>query len=764
MNRSIQLGKKYLMIFLAVQILILGILSFHCLTKERKQIDVSLGEWEAWLIQYNGASWYIDESFVENNKGVKMIWGPYVKVPKGSYTVSIHYSTETEDQYCGVSAGGQGTDNNPYLRESGVELNSRYTSRQFHVELTEDVDNFEVEVYYSGRGYLEIYEITITENKVHDVRCIACLFFAFVLLDIGIVFAGPIRKYRKELLILLGIALLVSLPEMIGGYIYGHDIYFHLLRIDGIAQEIRLHHIPAKIHSLSLNGYGYPVSVYYGDIFLYFPAILRILGFSVVSAYKAYVFAINLSTTVISYLCFKKLFVKQNIAMIGTLVYVASAYRMLDIYVRAAVGEYTAMMAFPLLALATCQIYTQEGKENWKEYRKNAIYLALGMSLLISSHVLSTEMVVFFLALICIVLLRKTLRVETLKVYGIAVGLTLLLTAYFAVPFLDYMLNVDVNINHTLGNAVAKIQVYGAYIAQYFAFFERTFGVGSDTILGRMQLTPGVVLMAALIFGIYLWGIGKANKRMKFYTGAALFALLIASNIFPWDWLAAHSKLFNMLAQVQYAWRYIGISTLFLTLLVCEQLSGIREETRLKWIQTAVVLTTVLMTCWITGDLFDRVGVATGAMNSEPVDTYDTASINPMKIGTKEYVRAGTDTEKLDGSYDAENLTVMQILSENGSELLLYCETGDTSGHVEVPLLNYKGYHVRDEQGNEYEIYDGDNKRIAFSLPANMAGNVTVYFKEPVFWRVAEAVSAITLLGLLAVYCGRRKTKTREEA
>lgn len=763
MDKKLQMGKKYLLVFLAFQIVLLGVLSFRCLTKERKQIDVSLDQWQAWLIEYDGSAWYIDESFVENNAGVKMIWGPYVTVPKGSYTISVHYSTESEGQFCGVAAGDNGEDNNPYLKGSGVELNPRYTSTKFHIEVEEDVDNFEVQVFYSGKGYLKIHEITITENKVHDIRCIACLFFAFVLLDLVIFFAEPIRKYRRQLLLLLGIALLASLPEMIGDYFYGHDIYFHLLRIDGIAQEIRLGNIPARVHSLSLNGYGYPVSIFYGDLFLYLPAMLRILGFSVVTAYKVYVFAINAATAVIAYLCFRKMYAKQNIAMIASLVYTTSAYRMLDIYVRAAVGEYTAMMAFPVLALAIYGIYTKDDKDNWREYRKNAVYLALGMSLLITSHVLSTEMVVFFLVLICIVMFKKTLRKNTIKVYGMAVGLTLLFTAYFVVPFLDYMLHVDTNINHTVGDKVAKIQEYSAYIAQYFVFFERTVGVGSANILGRMQLTPGMVLMAAFVIGVYLWAMGKANKRMRFCVGFAAFALLIASNIFPWDYLAAHFKLFNMLAQVQYSWRYIGISTLFLTLAVCEILLECRESVQLKKAEIAVVAMAVVMTCWITGDVFDRVTTEKGAMTSEVVDTYDTASIDPMSVGTEEYVRTGTDTDELNGDYNTENLSAMQVLSENGSELILYCETAESTGTVEVPLLNYKGYHVRDDQGNQYEIYDGTNNVIAFSLPANFAGNITVYFEEPKSWRVAEAISVISLLGLIIVCWRNRNTKEKTE-
>ena len=163
-----------------------------------------------------------------------------------------------------------------------------------------------------------------------------------------------------------GILFIVSLPEMISGFYDGHDMAFHLLRIEGIAQELKNGSFPARIHSLSLYGYGYPVSIFYGDILLYLPAMLRIVGVPVMSAYKVYILFINVLTMLISYFSFSKMFKNRNVAVLGTLIYVTSPYRMLDVYIRAAVGEYTAMMAYPLIALALYLIYTSDAAD-WKK-------------------------------------------------------------------------------------------------------------------------------------------------------------------------------------------------------------------------------------------------------------------------------------------------------------------------------------------------------------------------------------------------------------
>lgn len=306
------------------------------------------------------------------------------------------------------------------------------------------------------------------------------LFLCFLVLDIIFLNSSRIKAQRGVLLALFSIVCTVSLPEMIADFYYGHDIWFHLLRIEGIARELRLGNFPVRIHSLCLDGYGYPMSVYYGDIFLYLPALLRLTGYSVIDAYKIYIFVVNVATSCVSYVCFKKIFRESSVALLGALVYVTSAYRLADIHVRAAVGEYTAMLAFPILALALYRIYEADDCTDWKIYRKNALVLAAAMSVLIGSHILSTEMVVFILALICMVLYKKTFRKNTLRVYALAVVETILLNAYFLIPFLDYWKHVDVNIKGAMQETGAKIQDYGAYIGQYFAFFENIGGSGNN--------------------------------------------------------------------------------------------------------------------------------------------------------------------------------------------------------------------------------------------------------------------------------------------
>lgn len=734
--------KTHRRVCLAAEIIILAVSAVWCMRAEREVLAVPLEAWESELAEFDGTIWRITEEKLAKSTSLEMLAGPHIRLPKGSYSAAIVYQTEVQGACCLLSNSGMSGRSG--LKADDVLLEPEKNRKTFRFEATEDIEDFEMKLMYGGSGGFEVREILIWENRMQDVRKLAYLCLVFLAVD-SILFAGDLFRWRRMELCLLSAAIvLVCLPELVAGFYYGHDIGFHLLRIEGIAEALRLGNFPARVHALCLDGYGYPLSIYYGDLFLYFPALLRIAGFSVMDAYKMYLFAINAATVLVSYLCFQKIFRVRSVAFLGMLAYVTNAYRMVDLYVRAAVGEYTAMLAFPILALALYRIYETD-ETDWKAYRKNAWLLAIGMSGLLASHMLSTEMAVFVLALLCVILYKKTFRRNTICVYLLAVAETGLLSAYFLVPFLDYWKNVSVNITDTIQNAGARIQDCGAYIGQYFAFFENVRGSGSETIVGRMQLTPGLVLMAALLAAGGLLVAGVKRRRVAFYAALSVFFLWLSSNLFPWDFLVSRVWLFRLLAQVQFPWRYIGIAVLFLTLLLCELLLWVREShgEMYKACCMAIGICAVLMVSYMTGDIYD------GITETDCMDNYDTASLDTMAIGGGEYLRTRTNCAEFDGRIKGTHLKTIELRRREGLEIELYCETDGTEAVVEVPLLHYKGYHVYDETGHTYAVTDGANDTVCFVLPADFAGRVTVSFKEPMTWRLAEVVSLLTVTGIL---------------
>ena len=79
-------------------------------------------------------------------------------------------------------------------------------------------------------------------------------------------------------------------------------------------------------------------------------------------------------------------------------------------------GESLAMAVLPLITLAVFLIYSTECR-NRNTNRKIVIILAVGMSVLIQSHILSTEMTVLCMAAVCIVMWKKTFKKNVIAVY-----------------------------------------------------------------------------------------------------------------------------------------------------------------------------------------------------------------------------------------------------------------------------------------------------------------------------------------------------------
>ena len=82
----------------------------------------------------------------------------------------------------------------------------------------------------------------------------------------------------------------------------GHDMNFQLYRIEGIKDGLLSGQFPVRIHPTHANGYGYATPVLYPELFLYIPAVFRLMGMSVVGSFQLFLLLINTATAFIMYL------------------------------------------------------------------------------------------------------------------------------------------------------------------------------------------------------------------------------------------------------------------------------------------------------------------------------------------------------------------------------------------------------------------------------------------------------------------------------
>lgn len=570
------------------------------------------------------------------------------------------------------------------------------------------------------------------------------------------------KRYRLMgtagiLLIFLCIPLFTPYLYRIGG---GHDISFHLMRIEGLAEGLKMGQFPVKIQPAWYEGFGYGCSVFYGDLFLYVPAFLRLLGMPLQTAYKLYVVMVQAGTLAITYYSLKGIFEERRIGLAGTALYGFAVYRLMNLYVRGAVGEYTAMAFLPLISYALVLLLKKESTA--RELWKGSLLLSLAMTGILQSHILSAEMVCIVMLVICLVYIKRVFQRKVFGAFAGAAGLTVLLNLGFLVPFADYMLTGKFNVNAINGGwrVEQNIQEYGAFVSQLGRLFYGAGGGNQPVSMGtqgEMPIGVGLGLILALVLFCFLAVKLKKEEKQNFVWKLAkiscfiaVLSLFMSTCYFPWEALRKSNVLIRYLViNLQFPWRFCTIASVSLVLLWCCLFDMLQKLWKPKAVLTAagVALGLSAVTAgYFMADVL-REGKAFQAVFAQPEDTNVESGEEylPVNAVSKEF-----NAENL---YANENLTVTEF-ERDGIRLQFQCGNWtEEEQMLELPLIFYKGYTAQgiDRSGRKERlaVSVGSNQVVSVTIPAGFAGTVGVDFKEPVYWRAAEVLSLLTALGLV---------------
>ena len=579
---------------------------------------------------------------------------------------------------------------------------------------------------------------------------------------------GDKMKNKKYTVGYLIIILIASIPLMNDYLFRGHDIYFHLMRIEGLAQGLKTGNFPVRIQPAWYDGYGYAVSVFYSDLFLYPVAILRLLGVSLQDAYKIYVILYNAVTALVSGYSFGRIFHRREIGLFGSYLYTLAPYRLVNLYTRGALGEYTGMIFWPLL-IYSCVLLLNEERESW-QLKKGAIYMGLSMAGMLQSHMLTAEIACMVLLMLVIIYCKRVFHKEVILAGCGAVAVALGLSTWFLVPFLDYMLFGQYNINSIRNNDIL-IQRQGTFLSQVFAVFDNAVGqsleagagIAGDFTQGvGMALMLSIVVLILLCFQGYLKQEERRNRQISITAAGLGFLMVVMSTLyFPWDRLCQLGNIFQYtIVKIQFPWRFTGVAIGLLVVVWCATLNyadqGHDRRKKIIIICLAVGILTLSIGHFII-DLNQR----TEKIQIRSVDEMDT-----FVASGEEYLPADTilddlRTQEMDGDDGIE----LSAVVKNGTTITMHVKNTLTGrAGLELPRLYYAGYEaegITDEgQPFEAEVIDGTNHVIKLMIPGQIEGDITLSFQEPWYWRLAEI---ITLLSMVSVVLYIHKVWTKEE-
>lgn len=624
------------------------------------------------LIYFDDGSVGIEDQGLEE---VEIMRCP-VRLTSGAYDIKILYVSESRTDITNINnCAGKivfNVDNFQILKASEIQLRDGLNEMQSRFWLRSCSGENEVRlcVRYYGNGKLSIKNILIEEKREYRLMRFLSIFILMAVCNLFYVFFirdnhEKLMERKKFIIVgIIGITLFSSITYFTDFLFMGHDLYFHLSRIISLAKGLKEFQIPHRMQFGMLSGYGYATPLYYGEIFLILPAILYNFYVPIQTCYQIYVVIVNFMTSLISYWCFSRISQDWKKGLVGALVYTLAAYRLTDVMIRSAVGEYTALVFLPLLLYGFWSIYNKS--ENEKITLENYLPIIIAATGVINSHILSCEMILLFLVPFMIINYKKTFRRNIFLALIKSSLLSLLLNLWFIIPFMQSM---KMGVNIADSDAVSKIECNSVYIPQLLGIFHTAVGwnVG-DGAKNEMPLAIGFSFVIGICLFVFVfikkdaWGLSHKEMRPANYCFIfGLTALFLASDLYKSDNLIYVNRQIARLAGIiQFPWRYLGIAAVCLTTMLILAMQIAEKHITVNQYNGIILIIVAAVVLPEGHFMMEFVNV------QDEKRVYSEADIGTMVIIGGEYLLQGTDISECE-----QNRSLNTGRGYNGSKNLL---------------------------------------------------------------------------------------------
>ncbi|MBR0164479.1 MAG: hypothetical protein IJQ12_07385 [Lachnospiraceae bacterium] len=559
-------------------------------------------------------------------------------------------------------------------------------------------------------------------------------------------------KEKRAIFACIILVIFISTPLVINGVLRGADPFFHMRRIDEIANGLQSGYFPVRLQGGWYNDYGYPVGVFYPDLLLYLPAILRVAGIPVWKCLQLYLLMMNFLAVAVSYCCFKRIAKDATIGFIASALYCTSPWYLTGIYLRCAVGEDTAMCFLPIIVAGVWEIIC--GDRNRK--RATAM-LVIGYTGVIQSHIHTPVMITIFLLFLACMIPQVLLKKENLIAMGVSAIYVVAINAGVIIPIVDYYIR---GIRGPVGSASA-LRENGISLAQLIMLYpENRIHTGSfvraQGIAGEMPLTPGIALIFILFLAVFIVSVEKTDnkKRAVILSALACLAVWMSTDMFPYLWLEKHIPvLYGVLGKnIQFQWRYLLAATLALSVLTTVVLKDIEMRSPRRMYIVAICL--IVIAAMQAGHLIS------GWMNTDNDGAYQPivikdSSESEYAFGDGHYLpaEAWESDANTTGVISSDPDAKMEGYERKAFTMRMTVRNEDDEAQIfEMPVWNYHGYTISEGRAR---LTSSERKKLRVEIDPGYSGSVEVTWKEPEYWRLAELVSIIAV----AVFVLKHKRK-----
>lgn len=536
------------------------------------------------------------------------------------------------------------------------------------------------------------------------------------------------QKRYLYLLFLLVSVLIVVFVNWHPGLAFGSGDYrYHINRIEALATAITHGNLLPKVDQYFAGGFGYASSLFYPDIFLYPAALLRVVGLPVVWTFLFTQIYINFLTLSVSYFAGKRMHFSVKNALIFSLIYFFSSYRLQVLFTRQDMGELMGMIFFPLV-LSELLKFRKGEIEQW-------YILAVAMICVGFSHIISLFMMICFAIIFVILNLKYFWKKDTFFAILKAALLTIGVTFSLYGPIFEQMADQDFTVStHPLIRIYQQIQPLHDLLVN--SFNNQVFH-GTTVNLGL------IIILFLFIYTVY----NLLNRKNLTLTIIAWLLLISCSEFFPW-YALRHS----IFASFQFPWRFFSLISLIVAYFIAKDDLQILQ---LRYF-TPILLTLTLLVSF---------SLSQASLKAAPtkLHTYDAYEhISSYLIGAgHEYLPSAVDYNAVKADKQRKLLYDHQELSASHQEITksivkFSFNTKKTFQKVSLPLFYYKGYQAKlTGKGTTTQPELGDKGRATITLRGR--GTVTIQYHYTTIQKFSLAVTGVSLLYSIFLIWRRRQ-------
>lgn len=540
---------------------------------------------------------------------------------------------------------------------------------------------------------------------------------------------------------LLVLTLMTVFMYIVYGAVYdhpGYDYYFHLKRFEALITAIREGTYPIYIdHAAALN-YGYLSKMFYSDTILVPFALLGLLVEAPV-AYEVMLVTMTILSGVFMYKVVETVYKGSFVPFITSILYTFSVYRLFDIYNRGALGEVFAFTFIPIVFWGLYHII----KGDYKKW----YIIAIGFTLLIFSHVISTVLTFLTVVALLIIyykpLIKEPKRIWLLLLAG---GVTLLLTISYILPMWEQVQSNTFRYESNDWTLPSRSKLPFSYVL---------WGLLCGFVYPKNIIIVGTGILLTLAVFFRFWVKEKSEKLRSVDIGVliGIFYIIASSSIFPWGRFP-----FTLLSFIQYPSRLYLFVTLFFAIAAGYYLSRIFVKRNARIVVVGIVL---LLTCGIMVFHNDNYKymytehIKTSNIEPTPGNFFylNGAEYVPDKVPSGYYIQSRGD------SIVCANMNAEIVGYERDMNILSVDIVTPFPDVLELPLFYYKGYRA---ELNDVEIEVSESENGLVQIPVDKSGNVKVYYNGTATQKISWYISIIGIFVLcIYIFVNRKQEHTK---